>query len=170
MLNKVLSIMIFLFLISCSKNEKKTQDFYPRNNRVGIKKLFKKYSSEVTEKKEKIEFPKDELEKWGRYKEFVIEAPNKDINFGGRYILIHWGCGTECQTGALIDSLTGKTYRLPTSEWTVEYQKDSSLLIINPPSKALEKDNKRPDYAYPAYYLWKNNKFNLLYDTRKKEK
>lgn len=41
------------------------------------------------------------------------EAEKDQINFGGRYVFTHWGAGTQCDTGALIDVATGQVHILP---------------------------------------------------------
>ena len=45
----------------------------------------------------------------------LSEAYASEINFGGRYILTAWGCGTECLMGAAIDTTNGRVVWIPFS-------------------------------------------------------
>jgi hypothetical protein len=172
MKKSVLITIIFLICISCNKDNQHENDIsnnttvYPKNTYTGVEDLFNKYSCKVKYSKLTIELDIQSTKDWSSFETEINYGSKKDVNFGGKYIIIEWGCGTECQTGAVIDVSTGKIYELPTSEWGREYRKDSLLLVVNPPSKD-EAENERPDWAYPAYYLWTENKFVLLHDTRK---
>ena len=84
-------------------------------------------------------------------------------NFAGHYIVAEWGCGSSCQSGMIIDTISGTVYDMPDEATTrgIEYKLDSFLFITNP---FYEDDPTRYIYDIPAkYYLWKNNKFNLIY-------
>lgn len=48
------------------------------------------------------------------YRTRLREASHGSINFGGRYQVALWGCGTDCTTGAFIDATTGRVEFLPT--------------------------------------------------------
>jgi len=55
------------------------------------------------------------------------------INFAGKYSVAEWGCGTSCQSGAIIDADTGHVYPLPNIMSNgLDTRKDSRLLIQNP--------------------------------------
>lgn len=41
------------------------------------------------------------------------EHERRGPNFGGHYVLVQWGCGTTCMSGALINANTGQILRLP---------------------------------------------------------
>lgn len=102
-------------------------------------------------------------------KEALSRALSTEANFAGRYRIVEWGCGTECQTGAIIELKTGKLVMLPTSEWGRLYRPDSRLLVENPPSDA-EGSKHRPEYALPVYHLWQQGAWHLLCDTAKPDK
>ncbi len=166
MLNRIILITLIVFLVSCNTNKEQLKVTYPKYTYNGVKELFSKYKCSVQLSKLSVKLDKKSYNDWKRFKTRITEGSKKPVNFGGKYIIVRWGCGTECQTGAIIDASTGIIYRIPTSERGLEFIKSSLLLIVNPPSKNL-KENKRPKYAYPAYYVWKNNKFELLHDMRK---
>jgi tetratricopeptide (TPR) repeat protein len=47
------------------------------------------------------------------YRTRIREARNAKPNLAGRYILTVWGCGSGCNTGAVVDATTGKVIMLP---------------------------------------------------------
>ena len=167
-MRKVIYVLILsVVFISCGKNVKlNSKNVYPKKSYGGVKELFDKYSCRIKSDKLVFELKAGFIADWDKLKGVINAGTKKEVNFGGKYVIIQWGCGTECQTGIIIDALTGKTARLPTSEWGIEYQKDSLLLIVNPPTKVVAVA-KKPVYAYPAYYKWNGNRFDLLHDTRK---
>jgi hypothetical protein len=88
----------------------------------------------------------------------VIEGADKiSPNFAGHYILIEWGCGTQCQLGAIVDALTGESFPLPPSSLGRAHRLDSSLLIVNPDLSA-----DRTLTARTEYYFWSANKFQQI--------
>ena len=57
------------------------------------------------------------------------------VNFATHYIVITWGCGSGCVTGAMVDTRDGSVYSMPKDEeWGgngtyIESSKDSEILI-----------------------------------------
>jgi hypothetical protein len=41
------------------------------------------------------------------------ENERKGPNFGGHYVLVQWGCGTNCMEAAIIDVVDGRIFTLP---------------------------------------------------------
>lgn len=41
------------------------------------------------------------------------EHERRGPNFAGHYVLVQWGCGSNCMEAALIDANTGNVLRLP---------------------------------------------------------
>lgn len=73
------------------------------------------------------------------------------LNFAGHYSFIQWGCGSPCQMSAIVDILTGKVYDGPTAAKGYEFNKDSRMIIVNPPDK--DGYYYASDY-YPAPEIW----------------
>ena len=94
-------------------------------------------------------------------KDFVTlltEGVKQGPNFAGHYTIVTWMCGTDCSVGYIVDSLTGTIYDLPQeADAGFRFQINSNLLIANPP----EDIGSLPDTT--SYYLWQNNKFELLH-------
>jgi len=163
----ILFLLLVAICLACNINSKVGSGIiYPKKTYKGVEALFVKYACRVSQDRKIVELKPSFVSDWDKLQGVIKKGTKKEVNFCGKFIIIQWGCGTECQTGVIINALTGKIVTLPTSEWGVEYRKNSRLLIINPPSKT-GIVSMRPMYSYPAYYFWNQNKFVLLYDTRK---
>ena len=104
----------------------------------------------------------------------LSEGLRGGVNFAGHYVLVGWGCGTGCISGAIIDAASGMVYwpeqfnAMGTGitatgyvDKPVEYKKNSRLLIITgSPGTANDNAPDRPRGTY--YYQWKNNKLRLV--------
>ncbi|MBF6640298.1 hypothetical protein IVB69_02275 [Flavobacterium sp. J49] len=90
------------------------------------------------------------------------EYENTESLFAGHYTLATWGCGSPCQMSVLIDRRTGKIYDAPTSSLGYKFQKDSRMLIVNPPD-SLGYYIKDCPYCKPEIYILneKTKKFEL---------
>ena len=77
------------------------------------------------------------------------------INFAGHYCFTSWGCGSPCQECAIIDTRTGKVYDGPSAGNGYGYQKDSRMLIVNPPDS--EGWYLNVPYAIPEVYIWNDH-------------
>ena len=112
----------------------------------------------------------------------LTSALRGGVNFGGRYILTGWGCGTGCVSGAIIDARTGRVYfpeemgniAVGVDETTgmyyerpVEYRKNSRLLVVHGiPGTQIEANADRPTGDY--FYEWKNNRLRFITSVLKK--
>lgn len=161
-----LLLTLLTLFASCGKSTRQEKPIFPIENRAGVTRLFARYKCPVELSQLRGEPNPKSLEKWGRFRTRLLDGASRKVNFGGKYILLEWGCGTECQTGVLIDASNGRVHEIPTSEWGKEYRSNSTLLIINPPSPAAGPARNRPAYANPAYYQWQGERFKLLRDTR----
>lgn len=88
-----------------------------------------------------------------RYKSVISEKYNDlDINFAAYYVVITWGCGSGCVTGAMVDTRDGTVYAMPEDkEWggngtSIETRKESntlqSILAIQTPAGKIEETRK----------------------------
>jgi hypothetical protein len=74
------------------------------------------------------------------------------VNFAGHYCLVQWGCGSPCQTCALVDTETGLVYNGVTASLGYEFKKDSKMLLVNPPDSAGY--SLTCAYCEPSIFVW----------------
>lgn len=97
------------------------------------------------------------------------------INFGGKYILTQWGCGTACIQAALIDAQTGEVYFPEILQGVIqgyneafekhgmlEFKKNSTLLIIYGAAGNDLKNESEEFIQGTSYYEWSGQEFKLL--------
>lgn len=100
---------------------------------------------------------------------------NNQINFAGKYILKHWGCGTACVQAALIDAQTGEVYFPEILQGIIqgyneafakheilEFKKNSKLLIIYGVAGNDFKEDSNNFSQGISYYEWTGKDFQLL--------
>jgi hypothetical protein len=68
------------------------------------------------------------------------------LNFAGHYCFVYWGCGSDCQHGAIVDLQTGNVYDGPTAARQFEYKRWSRLLIVNRPGDKSDCAVCQPEY------------------------
>jgi hypothetical protein len=103
----------------------------------------------------------------------LSEALPDGINFAGHFIVVGWGCGTGCISGAIIDARTGNVlWPLPLyalGVWydgnsyvdkPVDYQKNSRLLIITGSPGVKDNQPDKPNGKY--FYEWRGNQLKLI--------
>ena len=61
----------------------------------------------------------------------IKDACANGINFAGHYTLVLWGCGTACQSGVVVDRITGRIFDGYISSVGSEFKKDSNMIIKN---------------------------------------
>jgi len=88
------------------------------------------------------------------------------VNFNAAFTLIQWGCGTECQSGAIVDRTDGAIYGLPTATGGYDYRADSSLLIVNPHPTESMPGSGIPDWLWREFYQFKNSSFVLIHQDK----
>jgi len=75
------------------------------------------------------------------YRTLLRAAASERPNFAGHFIMVTWGCGTECMMGAAINARTGQVTFLPFAtccfslapegtEDMVMFRRDSSLIKL----------------------------------------
>lgn len=80
-------------------------------------------------------------------------------NFSGHYAVIEWGCGTSCQTHAIVDVTNGKIVEFGLqSFYGVAYKINSSLLVVNPAAN-LPQDSEQ--VITTDFYVWQDNNLNF---------
>ncbi|MEQ9363487.1 MAG: hypothetical protein RIF32_04550 [Leptospirales bacterium] len=139
---------------------------FPKKTVAGLSNLFAQYACD-RERLSSVPAPDPAtLAEFPEYRDQIEARAARGTDFACRYAIVQWGCGSACQTGVAVDLIDGAIQTLPTSEWGRLYRADSRLLIQNPPSEKPE-ENERPEYGYPAYYLFSGAGFVLLHDTRR---
>ncbi len=88
-----------------------------------------------------------------RFRTVIKDAyNNENALFAGHYSLATWGCGSPCQQSLLIDRRDGKIYDSPPASGGYEFQKNSRMLLINPPD-SLGYYFKDCSYCRPEVYI-----------------
>lgn len=100
------------------------------------------------------------------FKTRLRAAAKERPNFAGHYIVTTWGCGTGCDSGAIIDAKTGRVYWFPFAigqdyeageEFNpVEFRADSKLIIFN--GVRVDRDEK----GGARFYKFEDGRFILL--------
>ncbi len=91
-------------------------------------------------------------------------------NFAGHYVVIQWGCGSQCVMMAIVDMKTGIVYDPPLSgagselvlpldnlsEMKTEYRPDSSLMILRDACRNFRRE------CGTYYFNWRDDRFVLM--------
>lgn len=83
-------------------------------------------------------------------------------NFANSFNLIVWGCGTECQSGAIVDRTDGAIYGIPVASLGYEFRADSALLIVNP-DLSIYWTGEIPEWLWREFYEFRNGEFVFVY-------
>ena len=68
-----------------------------------------------------------------RSRTVLTEAAASGPDFAGHFTVVTWGCGTSCQTVAIIDETTGRvTVARDAATADVLYDARSALLVMSP--------------------------------------
>ena len=94
------------------------------------------------------------------YRTLLRKGMEEGVNFAGKYTVVSIGCGTSCQTHYVVDRETGKVLDKVQSSMGAKYNKDSRVLIVNPPDSTV--DYKQCRYCTPVAYEFVNGKFREL--------
>jgi hypothetical protein len=74
------------------------------------------------------------------------------LNFAGHYCFVYWGCGSNCQDGAVVDLKTGIVYPAITASMGFEFRNNSRLVIVNPGQTA-----DSCAFCAQEYWLWNDH-------------
>lgn len=116
------------------------------------------------------------------YRTRIREGAAKGPNFAGRYTIVRWGCGSDCQQFAIVDAASGQIFSpreilqiesccftgldsLSTEE-TIQFRKDSRLLI----TVGLRFVGEKNEQLGKFYYEWRGNRLRLLRSIRRQPK
>ena len=111
----------------------------------------------------------------GTFRTRLNNGLREGVNFAGHYIVVGWGCGTGCISGAVIDARNGRVY-FPNAfhdigVWyddngytpePVKYKKNSRLFVISGISGDQEERSDDNNIWGDYYYEWKGDGLNLI--------
>jgi hypothetical protein len=104
----------------------------------------------------------------------LSEGLRRGVNFAGHYVVVGWGCGTGCISGAIVDARDGRVYwpeqlhSMATGtvdggyvDDPVAYKTNSRLFIINGiPGQRDDDAPGKPQGLY--YYEWRGNRLHQV--------
>ena len=100
------------------------------------------------------------------YRTRLRQEARKGANFAGHYTVVSWGCGSNCESIAIVDALNGGVYDGIGDERGADFKINSNLMISDPaypPGGTAYGDN--PSDKLPVrYYVWNDHKFKLIYE------
>ena len=108
------------------------------------------------------------------------ELEKEGVNFAGHYSIVSIGLTGWGSNDYIINRKTGKAFVFPYKAYSLGFNKDSNLLIVNPKEDLLE--SIKDSYSYsencgdvwnwvdgpkftdlrPLYFLWQNDELKLL--------
>jgi len=86
------------------------------------------------------------------------EGAAKGPNYAGNLTVVTWGCGTECQTVAVVSAQSGNILTFLQTCAGVTYKLESSLLILNPSDPVAV----NPSYCTTQYYVWTGHQLKRI--------
>lgn len=97
----------------------------------------------------------------------IREGARTGPNFAGRYTIVDWGCGSDCQAFVIVDAKTGAIHSPAfTSSRGLLYRSDSSLLIVNPFTAEVLSGGNPPDWLVSRYYTWDGKQLTQIAENR----
>jgi hypothetical protein len=106
-----------------------------------------------------------------RFQTQLREGAARGPNFAGGFTLVTWGCGTSCQSIAVVRAASGAVVFAPfVSELGQAFRRDSRLLVVNPPAEVASYLNdvggcvgtNPPTWLATRYYDWDGEHFKLV--------
>lgn len=94
----------------------------------------------------------------------ISERSKNRPNFAGKLNFINWGCGTNCQSGVILNSETGEIYDGINTAWDFKSKPNSNLLIAEYGLFENKENEWLPfcSYCIPKYYVWNWKKKKLI--------
>jgi hypothetical protein len=104
------------------------------------------------------------------FKTALSEGAKNGPNLAGHFTVISWGCGTSCQSSAIVNAKDGTivAFGIP-STVGLGYSKESRLLIVNPKERVLAEQNLLPEGLETDYYELKGDALVYLNSEQKEE-
>jgi hypothetical protein len=103
------------------------------------------------------------------FRTVLREGAREGANFAGHFAVVTWGCGTSCQSLAIVDVRSGRVFfpLRDVLEMGAEFKINSRLLVTDPLTAWRE---VAPDFgpdglparAWARYYEWRDTALVLL--------
>jgi hypothetical protein len=89
------------------------------------------------------------------------EGVRRGPNFAGYLRVVEWSCGTSCRRWMVVNTKTGRIHDSPEPAFSLEYQLNSRLLVVNTVGRFTAAD---PPAGVPIakYYVWRNDRLQLV--------
>lgn len=85
------------------------------------------------------------------------------VNFAGRYAVITWSCGEDCQNSAIINVQNGSIIDYGIlAAYGLAYSPDSRLLIVNPEANLPSNENADVSYVTDYYVFDEDENLTLI--------
>lgn len=99
-----------------------------------------------------------------RFKTRISDGSKQRPNFAGNLNFISWGCGTNCQSGMILNSETGEIHEGLVTAWGFKSKADSRLLIENYGLFEENEDQWQPfcSFCIAEFYVWDAEKEKLI--------
>lgn len=89
----------------------------------------------------------------GRFRTAIRRGAAAGPNFADHDTVVTWGCGSGCQSHAIVDARSGRVVVLPfTTGLGVAFRRDSRLLVADPAERCQEGDLMGPSAS--RWYVW----------------
>jgi major membrane immunogen (membrane-anchored lipoprotein) len=138
------------------KSEKSVDTLFKFHSNLGNKKFEVKVKNLKLNKS--LNFKKYEYKKM--FITVTKEGVKEDgVNFAGKFCFVYWGCGSPCQTSAVVDMESGIVYNGLPSSVGYKFKKNSRILILNPPEDSTNYYPKHRWVPYPKEYVWAGKRF-----------
>jgi len=94
----------------------------------------------------------------------ITEGSKSRPNFAGKLNFINWGCGTNCQSGVILNSETGEIFDGIVTSWDFKSKPNSKLLIAEYGFFEDKENEWLPfcSYCISKYYVWDFEKNKLI--------
>ncbi len=115
----------------------------------------------------RVDFRSDPVAR--RFRTRLTAGAAKGPNFAGRFTVVVWGCGTACESVAIIDAKSGRVYSPlgPVSNG-VCFRPDSALMITDPIDRETFEayQGHLPEWLKTRYWKWDGTKMMEISSSR----
>ena len=100
-----------------------------------------------------------------RFRTVLREGARSGPNFAGHFTVVTWGCGTMCQSHAIVDAHSGRVTMISfPSAYGIEYRLESRLLVFDPSDECLPAGTIGPETS--EWYEWAGGKLRKVDSVR----